>query len=141
MRVCPGYTLTDATQAAECRNALALPSEVPVTVNFLTYNEACKGMLAWEQFKPGVWSHERQHFLVLKAPEHNPYLVLEPLVGESFSEVNGQIITFHNSTQAVLTAATLSVEPTGNWSRPFWVWESESENVFIELTDPRYYSF
>jgi len=136
----PTYVLTDTQQANVCRSAMGLPPG-PVTVNFWQFNGSCQQVVGWSGFVNAAWDHERQHFeqaeTALMQPGNNIYIELEKIVEPSSFAATGDIDIVYNRIQDAATVAG-NVEPTGNWTTPFWLWTSDVVNAFSFAPSPNF---
>lgn len=136
-----GYTLTSSQQASLCGSALNLPPGSPVTINFYNYNANCAKVPGWGGFIQAIWDHEEQHFrqgeTALQHPGNNIYVALESVVEASQSDAALQVSTTYSPIQQALASAG-GVEPTGNWTTPFWIWMSNTIHEFVPVPSPNF---
>lgn len=130
-------TLTQADQQAACRSAFGLPPNSPVAANFWTFNRDCAGVPGWDGFIAAAWNHERGHYDngvgELKKTTNNIYLRVEKVFDAQQWVVFNKVTDIYGDIQGSVATAQ-SVEPTGNWTTPFWIWESLSSNRFLYVT-------
>lgn len=131
------YQLTNTQQETQCNSALGRPSGSPVTISFLAFNGTCQNVSGWGEFVDALWAHEEQHFLKardeLKKPGSNIYVAIHSIVEGSDFDATSRVLETYNRIQDAIRTAS-SVEPTGNWTTPFWLWASDTNNSFVLMT-------
>ena len=156
-------SLTNSTDLRVCRNALNLPKNAPVSVNFHTYNTICRGFSLTPLFN-ALWAHEglgtqnpldpnlangheARRRIAARLPSNDPYRIAEPMFRLSYAQLQGDLtLDVYTAEQQISAASDAGhlkvgnnyVTPQGNCGKA-WVFDTSVGrfvNIALQISRP-----